>query len=80
VARPHRAALTGETVVFDGSHSLVWGGNKIVEWRWVLPDGQTVKQVRAEKAFDKPGAYVAALWVKDDKGIEDVDFCQVKVF
>jgi hypothetical protein len=30
--------------------------------------------------FDKPGAYVAALWVKDDHGIEDVDFCQVKVF
>ena len=40
VARPHHIALTGEKVVLDGSNSLVWGGNKIVQWRWILPDGQ----------------------------------------
>ena len=80
VARPHHAALVGEKVVFDGSHSLAWGGSRIVEWRWVFPDGQTVREVKAEKTFDRPGAYVAALWVKDDQGAEDVDFCQTKVF
>jgi murein DD-endopeptidase MepM/ murein hydrolase activator NlpD len=80
VARPHHLALTAEKVVFDSSHSLAWGGAKIVERRWVFPDGQTVTQATAEKTFDKPGAYVAELWVKDDQGNEDVDFCQVKVF
>jgi murein DD-endopeptidase MepM/ murein hydrolase activator NlpD len=80
VARPHHAALTGENVAFDGSNSLVWGGAKIIEHRWVFPDGAIVRQAKAERAFDKPGAYVVALWVKDDRGAEDVDFCQVKVF
>jgi hypothetical protein len=80
VARPHRTALTGETVVFDGSNSLAWGGGRIVEWRWVLPDGQTVRAAKARQTFPRPGAYVAALWVKDDRGAEDVDFCPVKVF
>jgi len=80
VARPHHACLTGETVTLAGSNSLAFGGSRIVEWRWVLPDGRTVKQAKAETQFDRPGAYVAALWVKDDGGAEDVDFCQVKVF
>jgi hypothetical protein len=80
VARPQRLAVTGEKIVLDGSHSLAWGGGKIVQWRWVLADGSTVRSNKAETAFDKPGAYVAALWVKDDKGNQDVDFCQIKVF
>ena len=71
---------SASSVDFDGSNSLAWGGGKIVEWRWVFPDGQTVRQAKARKKFDRPGAYVAALWVKDDKGAEDVDFCQVKVY
>ena len=80
VARPHHEVLTGEKAVFDGSNSLAWGGRKIVEWRWVFPDGRTVKGVRAEGAFDKPGSYVVELWVKDDQRGQDVDFCGVKVF
>jgi hypothetical protein len=80
VARPHHACLTGETVLLDGSNSLAFGGSRIVEWRWTLPDGRTVKHAKAETQFDRPGAYVAALWVKDDQGAEDMDFCQVKAF
>lgn len=80
VARPHGVVLTGEKQLFDGSNSLAIDGRKIVAWRWVFHDGQTVNQAKAEKAFDQPGAYVATLWVKDDRGAEDVDFCQVKVF
>jgi hypothetical protein len=79
VARPHHMALTGETVRFDGSKSLTFG-SKIVCWRWVFHDGQTVNRAKAERVFDHPGAYIASLRVKDDTGAEDVDFCQVKVF
>jgi hypothetical protein len=80
VARPHHIALSGEKVVLDGSHSLSWGDGKIVSYRWILPDGQTVNNVRTETSFDRPGAYVAELRVQDDRGAEDVDFCQIKVF
>jgi murein DD-endopeptidase MepM/ murein hydrolase activator NlpD len=80
VARPHHVVLTGEQEIFDGSNSLAFGGRRIVEWRWVFDDGQTVRQAKAEKRFDKPGAHVAELWVKDDRGGLDVDFCQVKAF
>ncbi|MCX7049513.1 MAG: PKD domain-containing protein [Candidatus Sumerlaeota bacterium] len=80
VARPHHDVLTGEPETFDGANSLAFGGRKIVEWRWVFHDGETIRQTRAEKVFSQPGAYVATLWVKDDHGAEDVDFCQVKVF
>jgi hypothetical protein len=80
VARPHQLVVTGERVRFDGSHSLMGGARKIVEYRWVFTDGHTVRQAQTEKTFDQPGAYVVALWIKDDLGQEDVDFCQVKVF
>ncbi len=80
VARPHHEVLTGEKIVLDGSHSLAWGGNRIVAWRWVLPDGKTANGARAEASIASPGAYTAALWVKDDQGAEDVDFCQIKVY
>jgi murein DD-endopeptidase MepM/ murein hydrolase activator NlpD len=80
VARPHHIALAGEKVVLDGSNSLAWGGSKIVQWRWILSDGRKIEQAKAETAFDRPGAYVASLWVKDDVGNEDVDFCQIKVY
>ncbi len=80
IARPHHQVLVGEDVDFDGSNSLAWGGGKIGEWRWVFPDGQTVRRAKARKKFNRAGAYVATLWVKDDKGGEDVDFCQVKVY
>jgi murein DD-endopeptidase MepM/ murein hydrolase activator NlpD len=80
VARPHHTVLAGEKVVLDGGHSLAWGGSRIVKWRWILPDGRTVKQAVAETEFARPGAYVATLWVKDNQGNEDVDFCQIKVF
>ena len=80
VARPHHMVLTGEKELFDGSNSLAFGDRKIVDWRWVFHDGQTVHAAKTERSFDRPGAYVASLWVKDDKGAEDVDFCQVKVY
>jgi hypothetical protein len=80
VARPHQTGLTGEKLILDGGNSLVWGRRRILEWRWIFQDGQMVKQARTEKTFDLPGAYVATLWVKDDQGAEDVDFCQIKVF
>ncbi len=80
VARPHHLVRAGEEVTFDGKYSIIPAGRRIVEWRWVFHDAQESRAVRAEKAYDRPGAYVAALWIKDEQGDEDVDFCQVKVY
>jgi PKD repeat protein len=79
VARPHRAVRTGEEVFLDGSNWLAFGG-RITEWRWAFHDGQMIREANAKKTFDTPGAYVATLRIKDDRGAADVDFCQTKVF
>lgn len=79
VARPHHAVRTGETVRFDGTRSLCYG-SKIRRFRWEFHDGTSVSDVRAEKVYDRPGTYMAALWVEDERGLRDVDFCKVKVY
>ena len=79
VARPHLTASTGEKVVLDASRSLSFGPG-IVSYQWILPDGKTVNAIKAETTFDKPGVYISTLWIKDERGREDVDFYKVKVF
>jgi hypothetical protein len=79
VARPHLTASTGEKVVLDASRSLSFGPG-IVSYQWILPDEKTVNAIKAEMTFDKPGVYISTLWIKDERGREDVDFCKVKVF
>lgn len=79
VARPHQAVRTGEVVKFDGIRSLSYGP-KIKTFRWEFHDGTSVESARAEKVYDRPGTYMAALWVEDERGLRDVDFCKVKVY
>ena len=79
VARPHHAVRTGETVRFDGARSIA-ARSKIVSYRWVFDDGEEVDGPAAERTFERPGQYTAALWIEDDQGARDVDFCKIKVF
>jgi len=79
VARPHQTVSTGENVIFDATRCLSFG-SEIVSYQWVLPDGQTIHSMKAETIFDKPGIYIATLWIKDEQGHQDVDFGKVKVF
>jgi len=79
IARPHHTVLTGEEVLFDGSNSLAFG-TKIASYKWQFHDGATVEETKASKTYNAPGTYVATLWVRDEKGRQDVDFCKVKVF
>lgn len=80
VARPHHLVRVDETVRFEGSHCLAWGGSRIASWRWEFPDGVTAIGEQAEHAFDAPGAYIVTLRVTGTDGAEEVDFCQVKVY
>lgn len=79
VAGPHVVALTGERVRFDGRNSLA-PSSGIRAFRWEFHDGTTVNGTTAEKAYDQPGCYMATLWTKDAQGMEDVDFCRLRVY
>ncbi len=79
VARPHHTVLTGEKILFDGSNSMAFD-SKIASYKWEFHDGASSDGPRAEKVYDKPGCYMATLWVKDSQGRTDVDFCKVKVY
>ena len=76
VARPHHLVQTGEEVELDGSNSICDGG-RIVSYRWLFHDGAEVEGKKVKKVYDKPGAYSEILWVKDNRGQEDVDFAVV---
>jgi len=79
VARPHKAVLTGEKVLFEGASSMA-PGSSIESFRWESHDGTRAEGARAEKVYEKPGCYIASLWVKDARGRVDVDFCRVRVY
>ncbi|MBN1417964.1 MAG: PKD domain-containing protein [Planctomycetes bacterium] len=79
VARPHKMALAGDNVLFDGSNSMA-GGSEIVSYRWEFHDGTRAEGPRAEKVYEKPGCYMASLRVEDASGRADVDVCKVKVY
>jgi murein DD-endopeptidase MepM/ murein hydrolase activator NlpD len=86
VAGPHKTVFAGERVLFDGLSSLAFKSNldcrqtSITSFKWEFHDGTSVNGPRAEKVYDKPGCYIACLWVKDSNESLDVDFCKVKVF
>lgn len=79
VARPHKTALTGDKVLFDGSSSMAFRST-ITSFKWEFHDGTTAAGPKAEKVYEKPGCYAAALWVTNDRGGRDVDFCTVRVY
>ena len=77
-ARPHRAALVGESVELDGSRSIC-DGAEIASYEWTFQTGETADGVRATKTYDKEGMYSERLTVTDTRGQTDVDFCVVQV-
>jgi murein DD-endopeptidase MepM/ murein hydrolase activator NlpD len=79
VARPHKTALTGDKVLFDGSNSMSFKSN-ITSFKWEFHDGTSADGPIVEKVYNKPGCYIASLWVENAQGDVDVDFCKVKVF
>ena len=79
LAGAHQVIRAGETCSFDAAQSLAFDGT-VVSYRWQFHDGETVEQARAEKVYREPGVYIAELWIEDDKGRRDVDFCRIKVF
>jgi len=79
VAGAHHAAVVGETVAYDASHSIA-AGAPIFAYEWTMPDGTAVEGAHTSHRFEAPGVFVATLRIVDWKGAEDVDFRKVKVY
>jgi hypothetical protein len=79
VARPHHTVRAGAPVQLDGSRSIATR-SKIISHRWQFDDGIVVHGDHARRTFSRPGQYSAALWIEDDRGEVDVDFCKIRVF
>jgi hypothetical protein len=78
VARPFKSVLTGDSIRFD-SAALAFQSN-ILSHAWEFHDGTRVQGPNAEKVYTDPGCYMASLWITDDQGHRDVDFCRVRVY
>ena len=79
VARPHRVAWTGETVLLDGSRSWSPQG-PIAKYEWILHDGARAEGAVIRKSYDRPGTYSEILKVTDRAGKTAYDFAVVQVF
>ncbi|HPA20520.1 MAG TPA: PKD domain-containing protein [Verrucomicrobiae bacterium] len=78
VARPHRVAWAGDTVVLDGTKSWSAAG-EIKTFQWAFTDGTTAAGPRIERAYDRPGTYSEILKVTDASGAVAYDFAVVQI-
>ena len=78
VARPHKSALVGESVVHDASRSWTKSGKQNFEW--LLTDGSKAKGPVVKSIYHKPGVYSEIVKVTDDAGNLDYDFSTVRVY
>lgn len=77
VARPHRFARVGDTIVLDGSKSWALSGN--VSHEWTLSNGNGAESAKVERKYDRPGEYSEILKVTDAQGHVSYDFAVVQV-
>ena len=64
-----------------GSERTRRSGGKTASGEVPVPiSSQTARGPQAERVFDSPGTYMAALWVEDARGLRDVDFATVRVY
>ncbi|MCB9477557.1 MAG: PKD domain-containing protein [Deltaproteobacteria bacterium] len=78
VARPHRYAETGETVMLDGSKSVAFL-DEIASYEWEFTDGETASGATVERTYDQPGFYTELLKVTDAEGRTAYDFATVQI-
>ena len=67
-------------IKYSGQHIVYLDPGEMCSFRWEFHDGTSMNGPVAEKVYQQPGCYMAALWVKDSRDAVDIDFCKVKVF
>jgi len=75
-AGPNMKISVGSTLHFSGVGSYDPDG-MIVSYRWKFGDGTTAIGVEVSHTYTEPGHYNMTLTVKDNRGAEDFDKCEV---
>ncbi len=78
-AGPNMKISVGSTIHFDGSGSDDPDGT-ILSYRWDFGDESTATVVDPSHTYNDPGHYTVTLVVKDNRGAEDSDKCEVIVW
>jgi len=78
VARPHRFAYTGQSVMLDGRKSQSFAG-EIASYEWTLSDGSMAAGPVIERKYDFPGTYSEILKVTEADGNIDYDYTVVQI-
>ncbi len=78
VARPHRFARVGDTVVLDGRRSWARSGHA-VRHDWTFSDGTTSSKPVVDRVYEKPGTYSEILKVTGADGQVGYDFAVVQI-
>lgn len=76
----YKFTLVGEEVLLDASRSLARPGQQINKYQWKLSNGKKVKGDTAKITYKQPGMYTEELIVRTEKGGEDRDYIQVRVY
>lgn len=80
VAGGYAYGLPRETIRLDGSRSVARPGQTITDCTWRLHDGRAVKGFETAVRYDRPGLYSETLVVRTDRGAEDHDYLQVRIY
>ncbi len=78
-AGPNVKIPVGSTIHFSGAGSYDPDGD-IVRWTWSFGDGGKATGEKVSHSYSEPGHYKVTLVVKDNKGAEDSDKCEVMVW
>lgn len=66
--------------MLDGSRSVARAGEQIDTYEWVLSNGKKVKGDSVKLTYEHAGMYTEELIVRTNKGAEDRDYIQVRVY
>lgn len=80
IAGGYAFGLPGETIHLDGLRSLARKGERISSHTWLLHDGRRVDAAEFDVQYDRPGLYCEELIVRTDRGDEDRDYLQVRIY
>jgi murein DD-endopeptidase MepM/ murein hydrolase activator NlpD len=78
IARPHKVAVTGETVTLDAGKSKNLSGGGLL-YRWSFSDGTEASGPLQKMVYSRPGTYSEIVRVSDPGGTVDYDFTVVQV-
>lgn len=78
-AGPNVKISVGSIIQFSGAGSYDKDG-EIVSYIWEFGDGETATGSEVSHYYWEPGHYTVTLTVMDNRGAEDSDKCQVKLW